>query len=389
MNVAIVSYHGFASNSGGHIACLANALVQKGVHVTVFVPFGSDATTLHGDALYSCRLYSELDDWLATAGGSPSRLLVIAWTPRENVRQFVGELRSKVPCKYVVHLEDNENVVTSINLGVHRHQLERMSPEELNERLSADSRLSHPHHFPQFIAESSGVTALMDTLSLFAKPGQPFHVSWPGFNNRFFFPRAIDFTARRRLGIGDKEIVVTYTGNVHNANRREVLSLYLAILILNRRGIPARLIRTGDDYVPVLDDGLKEIRSHVIELGSVATQSEVAHALSMANALVQPGRCDDFNDFRFPSKLPEFFAMGRPVLLPATNVGRFVRDRVDCIVLQRGDAADIATNLEMIHADPGLSAALSKNAVDFAQRHFRWDAIAEDYLLFLQTVAQS
>ena len=29
---------------------------------------------------------------------------------------------------------------------------------------------------------------------------------------------------------------------------------------------------------------------------------------------------NEFNAYRFPSKLPEFFAMERPVILPATNV---------------------------------------------------------------------
>ena len=55
---------------------------------------------------------------------------------------------------------------------------------------------------------------------------------------------------------------------------------------------------------------------------SFRPRSELPDYYALADVLIQPGRADDFNDFRIPSKLPEFFAMGLPVVLPPTNVGR-------------------------------------------------------------------
>ena len=71
-------------------------------------------------------------------------------------------------------------------------------------------------------------------------------------------------------------------------------------------------------------------------------RERVASYLALADVLVQPGRLDDFNGYRFPSKLPEFFAMGRPVILPATNIGLRIEDGKDALLAYRGDAIELA-----------------------------------------------
>ena len=48
-------------------------------------------------------------------------------------------------------------------------------------------------------------------------------------------------------------------------------------------------------------------------LGFIEDRHRIADILCLADVLIQPGRPDPFNDLRFPSKLPEFFAMGKPV----------------------------------------------------------------------------
>src|SRR5262249_56451444 len=111
--------------------------------------------------------------------------------------------------------------------------------------------------------------------------------------------------------------------------------------------------------------------------GALRRREEVPRYLRLADVLVQPGRPDNFNDFRFPSKLPEFFATGRPVVLPATNLGRFVRDGEEALVLQRGDALEIAAAVERVLDDDGLRVRLARGAREFAERSFSWSASAE------------
>lgn len=382
MNLVIVCYHHFASNSGGQVACLANALVDLGAKVSVFVPAQPETVALHGPAKFATRTYSGLSDWLESEKPRNGETVLLAWTPRENVRRFAQRFLEQLPAPYFVHLEDNEKLLTATNLGMDAEALSALPAEEIDRRLEVDERLAHPLHFPGFIAGSAGITALIDRLAELAPPGHPQLIFWPGYNPNFFRPRSVDLQQRRALGIGDDVTVMTYPGNVHSANVEEVRSLYLATCVLNRKGIKALLVRTGEDYVSVLDHTMHEAARHFISLGKLDTQAEVADALAMADFLVQPGRAGAFNDYRFPSKLPEFFATGRPVLLPEANLGRFARDGHDAIVLKRGDAFEIAEQIAALKRDRPLCEHLSHQAVHFAQDHFQWSAIASRVLQF-------
>ena len=75
--------------------------------------------------------------------------------------------------------------------------------------------------------------------------------------------------------------------------------------------------------------------------------------------LVQPGRPDAFNDYRFPSKLPEFLASGRPVMLPRTNIGLHLEDGVEALLLGHGDADEIA---DKVDGSPGTRSCARRSA---------------------------
>ena len=64
--------------------------------------------------------------------------------------------------------------------------------------------------------------------------------------------------------------------------------------------------------------------------------------------------------------------MGRPVLLPLTNVGRFVRHREEAWVLPTMDALGIVDALQTLRADGELAQRLSLGALAFCEEHFNW-----------------
>jgi glycosyltransferase involved in cell wall biosynthesis len=98
----------------------------------------------------------------------------------------------------------------------------------------------------------------------------------------------------------------------------------------------------------------------------------VPELLAAADVLVQPGRSDAFNDYRFPSKLPEFLASGRPVVLPRTNIGLHLEDGVEALLLERGGADEIAEKVAFLAVDPELRAMLGERGREFAFRELRW-----------------
>ena len=129
---------------------------------------------------------------------------------------------------------------------------------------------------------------------------------------------------------------------MHAANFREVRSLYLAVHLLNRAGLPTVLIRMGNDNSDY-PYGYKDwAAKHTL---SPRLRPKIANASpkssTLADILVQPGGPDPFNDLRFPSKLPEFFAMAKPIILPRTNIGLVTRHLTDAYVVDKADGPGI------------------------------------------------
>ena len=128
---------------------------------------------------------------------------------------------------------------------------------------------------------------------------------------------------------------------------------------------------------------LRELRRARAGVDLAARRPRAAPAALRGAAVPAPrrrarpaGRAGPFNDYRFPSKLPEFLATGRPVVLPATNLGRFLDDGEECLLLRRGDALEIAAAVERLLDDDELRARLGRGGRAFAERNFSWPASA-------------
>jgi glycosyltransferase involved in cell wall biosynthesis len=63
-------------------------------------------------------------------------------------------------------------------------------------------------------------------------------------------------------------------------------------------------------------------------------------------------------------------AVGRPIVLPATNVGTRLRDGLDALLLKDGSPGEIAGLVETILDDRALAERLSANSRAFALRHY-------------------
>jgi glycosyltransferase involved in cell wall biosynthesis len=215
------------------------------------------------------------------------------------------------------------------------------------------------------------VTLIMDRLDEFVPRECPKLVLWPGADRALFGPRPKDEAFLSRLRVPPGNVVLCYTGNVHSANAREVRSLYVAAAILNRQNIPTTLLRAGKDYCPFLGPDESWAREISVDLGYIK-HVDVPDILGLADYLIQPGVGDAFNDYRLPAKLPEFFTMGRPVILPDTNVGRFVQHGEHAWVLPKVDADGIVKALQTFQRNPKTVERLAAGALAFSERHFDW-----------------
>jgi glycosyltransferase involved in cell wall biosynthesis len=380
-NILFVLYHDFSANSAVHVHNFANELAALGHCAAVAIPEETDRGAGLGEQNYSVQRFDRVDgNWSSLFPDGRAPDIVHAWTPRENVRQFCEKLAGFCAFSLFIHLEDNEEHILEVNLGKPFEELARSRSVEI------PKGLSHPRYYRAFVASADGVTMIMDRLEQFVPPETPKLILWPGANEQLFFPRPRDPQLLEQLGIPEGTVVLCYTGNVHSANGREVRSLYLAAAMLDREGTPARLIRTGRDFCSYLGPHEEWAYKIAVELGQVPYQ-EIPGLLSLADVLVQPGGANVFNEYRLPGKLPEFFAMGRPVILPRTNLGRFVQHAEEGWVLDKVDALGIVEAVLSLRRDKELSARLAAGAVNFARKNFNWKKNTEELVAFYERLA--
>jgi len=363
MKVIFVTYNHLNTNSGIHIYNIAQFLAIKGVECAVFVPGSKETVYELGEPEFQVLNYTETDklDFVPD--------IIHAWTPRECVRKHVFHLVNIYKCPYIVHLEDNEECLLMHEMGLSSDQIIAIKRGNLN--IDVPEGLSHPRHYKKFLAGALGMTALIDKLLYFKPVNVRGFVFWPGYDKLFENLPNLGDKLRDELGIKKNEHVIVYMGNVHASNRDEVFSLYSAVNLLNKKGIPTKLIRTGEDHVTLESHESKELEEHIVKLGFLPRE-ELPKLLGLADILVQPGQTGDFNDFRFPSKLPDYFISGKPVILPAANIGRFLKDGENCVLLTSGDAKEIAEKAEGLLVDANKRKQIGAAGKDFAAKNFSW-----------------
>lgn len=372
-NILFVLYEDFYCNSALHVHHFANNLVSLGLDCVVSVPrnkLSVSAVTENSANLYKVTQFNELyklNEFFTNQKGPD---IIHAWTPRELPRIYCNKVKKIFKSKLIIHLEDNEE-----------HILERYLNRPFKELLletkpfSLPDYISHPTNYREFLKSADGVTVIIERLKEFVPPNIPSLILWPGVDTKYFFPRKPNREIAERFNVPKDSLIFCYTGNVHAANTYEVRSLYLAVAVLNREGKKAVLIRTGQDMCNFLGSNLgsddRWAREYAIELGHIPRKL-IPEVLSLASVLIQPGRPDPFNDYRFPSKLPEFLAMGKPTILPATNIGLKMEHKKDALVLPIVDATAIVDAVEMLERDSLLKESLSEGSHNFAIKNLDW-----------------
>ena len=369
MNILFVNYGDFRTNSLNHIAGFANALCAAGHACVVAVPSGPETISAICDPLFIPATYAAA---LAKPGLFPDARpadIIHAWTPREGVRKFVLAYQRLLtnPARVIIHLEDNERYLIEAYTGKPFSELRTASPHD-TDRWLVDG-LPHPLRHESFLRVADGITHIVDRLKEHVPAGIPTQLLPPPVDFNLYRPTAPDAALRLKLGLRPKEKILVFTGSNTFANEPELRELYLAVALLNQRGTPTRLIRTGFNSPTFLASLAFDYRAFVLDLGFVE-KSKLPQLLALADVLVQPGRAGAFNDFRLPSKLPEFLAAGKPVVLPPTNLALLMQDGREAVFLKTGAPEEIAATCQRLFTDPKLCATLGQNAAAFARRHF-------------------
>lgn len=368
MRVVFVYFGPLDVNSAIQAFHFGTELTEQGWEVTLAGLGDPSRIEAVGKPNFECISHDELE---ARAGSIPREgTIVCGWTPRERVRRHTMSLVSRLRVPYAIHLEDNEEYLLESAAGMTLAELQRL-PLRAQDRL-APPELIHPTHHVEFLRGAAGITVITEELNEFNVGGRPHHVARPGIDTERFSPERPTRKTREQLGLRPDEFVLVYHGTIHYANQHEMMSLYVAVQLLRRRGHPVRLVRLGHSEFGGVDPrAFRAMSEGVLELGRIDWR-EVPDYLALADAFVQPGAPDVFNRYRLPSKLPEFLAMGRPVILPHCNIGQDLRHGENALLLEQGNAVEIMARVEDLLADREMAARLGSAARRFAIEELNW-----------------
>ena len=380
MNIILVSHCNFFGQSAYHVHSIAKELKARGCACVICVPFWAALAAQNVTPVVPIIDYdTALEQGLVFPDGN-APALIHCWTPREHVRQFTQAIADRYGCPYVVHLEDNEFEILNRTLKSQGHEeIDNIHTQTQNSVISPT--LVHPVQYWPFMRKAVGITVLIDRLLEHIPNGIPGLVFWPGYDEIFCtIPTFIQSELRKKYGVSDEAFVMLYCGAFTAVNEDEVRQMLLAFALLKRQGMPLHFIKTGANILPdILEQtGLNVFMS---DLG-LLPRNQLPELLAIADALIQPGTCDAFNDYRFPSKLPEALISGKPVILPRTNLGRFLVDGVDAVITETGQTDELVNKIRTLYENPELRRFIGANGQVFARERLQWGIAAEKILAF-------
>lgn len=172
--------------------------------------------------------------------------------------------------------------------------------------------------------------------------------------------------ARTQLGLSDDEPLLGYLGNIYP---RDAELLFDAMRRLRN---PARLLMIGEPGVTVPDD----LRDRVEILGRVPFQ-QMLTSLCACNVAVLPLTDSIANRGRWPSKINEYVAVGRPTVACAVgDIAELIED--NCIgLLSAPEPSEFAARIDQLLDDELTSTAMGDRARELARTSYSQDAVAE------------
>jgi glycosyltransferase involved in cell wall biosynthesis len=368
MNILFALYGDFTSNTANPLTLYARELQLRGHSCAIAVPSNLESVALYENPSFVPVLYRDVLQSPASVfpDGKPAEV-VHACTPREIVRRFVTAYMSKRPTPLVIYLEDNEYWIAARTLGLEEEALLQHTEREISELLPES--LAHPFRYDSFIGLADAVAVIQEKLRTKVPPWVPCATVLIGVDVEFFSPRSAELSLRRKYGVIEGEKVIVYHGGLNEFVRPAITTLCTAVGLIKQQGYPCRLLRTGPAPLDFLEELPRDTASAIHDLG-VIPRRELPDLLALADVFVQPGKIDAFEDLRLAGKVPEFLAMGRPVVMPNANIAHLFTDGVDAVLLSTGTAEEIADKCVAIFANSERASSIGRAGRLLAETYF-------------------
>lgn len=311
------------------------------------------------------------------------------WTPRQ-VPALAGlQLQHATGAKLILDHEDDEDYHARYQRQAWRHNWQKGMRRWLLPVIFAKNGLhswvnplrtdggafrgSYDHlTYPLIMRRAKAHTAISPNLVTWVEKrcaDAPVYLLYPGANLEMFSPKTDGEAVRAKLGLKDRQVLV-YTGTMS----MEIFIWFMDMLGQVVRQIPnVALVLVGEDRFRDAAERLAEARglSENYFLIGQSPYADIPHYLAAGDILLQHA-LDQANALRLPAKLPEYLAMGKPIITFAEGIGESLEDATHVRKLYSRDPFEAASHVLEILADSAMQKKLGAGARELACERFDW-----------------
>jgi colanic acid biosynthesis glycosyl transferase WcaI len=193
------------------------------------------------------------------------------------------------------------------------------------------------------------------------------------------YPLEYPSPLRSRMGYGEKDVVVLYSGSM---GAKQGLGLLLQAADRLRHCQTIRFVLCGDGAARTrLEDDAKRLQLPNLRFLPLQPVGELNGLLNMADihVLVQRERA---SDLLLPSKLTGMLASGRPTIAtaaPGTAIAEMIKEARCGEVVPPENIEALAQTIEDLANDPERRRRLGRSARGYAERHFDKNKVLSEW----------